>query len=305
MNNKSQILPQISNITARVLLVIGVCAFFISGFLWFQHVYSSPRNVFLGMLENSFQTYGIGRSVEQSDDFQSIDQTILLQAYRQQAARSITDLTYPNDESDAHVVTEAVGTPKEDLIRYRSIETSEVGADNQPLDFSETIDEWGRAESSSGQTDGELFTEASLGIVPFGVLAHEDRQELTQTIANRDVFQVDYADTEKSLWGWRPQLTYTVTVTPEDYIVMLKQFAQSVELNHLEDIDPAQFSDSPDLQFQITVDVWSRQLRELVFVDSGRTERYSSHGALLPITIPDAEETISVDELQTRLQSVQ
>jgi hypothetical protein len=53
------------------------------------------------------------------------------------------------------------------------------------------------------------------------------------------------------------------------------------------------------------VDVWSRHLISIYYLDSNRVEGFGGYGISMPITIPRDEDTIPVEELQNRIQSIQ
>ena len=287
----------------KVLFLFGILALLVTGYLWWRQVYSSPRNVFDAMLENSFSTSGVAKLVSQESGSQTFDQKSAVQTSDRKIAASQTTLSQQFEEA-ATVVTETVGTPDSDFVRYSKIETSQTSQDGKPLDFSSVLGVWGRsAQAQQGATSGELYGETVLGIVPFGYLPQSQRQEIMRLIRDKNVYEIDYAKVKREIKNGRPVYIYEVEVMPEHYVEMLKAFAGMVGLNQLEQFDPAAYGEAPALHFNLSVDVWSRQLVTAEYVDSGRTETYTSYGARVKADIP--EDTITVEELQTRLQSIQ
>lgn len=285
-----------------VLLVVSLLAFLASGYLWWNQVVNSPRNVFYGMLENSLSSAGVTKQAFQTSGAQTLEQTTFLQTGANKIAQSFTTLTQ-NDLDTTTVRTEGIGTPMTDYVRYTSIETAQTGATGEALDFSAVLGVWGRTADAGGVTVGELYGETVLGIVPFGYLRQPERHEVMTFIRQNNVYGVDYKGVEREVRHGRPIYVYRARVSPEHYVAMLKMFATGVGLTQLERFDPATFRDTPRFEFDLAVDIWSRQLVSIKYADSGRTETYLSHGARRDIALP--QQYIPVAELQARLQAIQ
>lgn len=286
----------------RVLLLIGFIVFLTGGALWWKNIANNPRNVFYGMLDNSMKTRGIGRHVMQDNGAQQLDQRTRLTLGQTAQASSSTVLTQNETTS---VRTDSIGTPTQDYVRYGAIDTDQPGSDGQPLNFDEILGVWGKAENIDqiNETRGELFGETVLGVVPLGFVRYEKRAELMDFIREQNVYNTDFSAATREIVNGRPQYTYNVQVTSQNYITMLKQFATAVGLNQLEAIDPAAFSDVAPFEFSVVVDIWSKQLVSIQYANSARTEDYGSYGQETVVMPP--EQTISIDELQLRLQNIQ
>lgn len=290
--------------SVRLIVLIALVIFVGGSWLWWQKVHNSPKNVFEAMLNNSLRTRGLTRHTVQSGDLQQLDQHVRLQSGQQAIAQSRTTLTQGAVQNpDASVKTESIGTPAVDYIRYVDIQTTQRNKDGQAFDFGEVLNRWGVTATDSLQTDGELFGEASLGVIPTGYLAPSKRAGIVKLIHDRNIYQIDYQTVERSTENGRPRYAYKVKANPEDYLIMLKEFAAALGLTQLKDLQPETYRGSAMLEFSVVVDVWSRQLVSLDFAASGRTETYSSYGARTPVELPT--DTISVQELQLRLQTVQ
>lgn len=286
----------------RILILLGLLLFVGAGAAWWTSVGSNPRNVFYDMLDNSMKTRSIGRHVVQDNGSQKLEQRSHLITGQTAQVNSLTTLSQGAGTS---VKTQSIGTPTEDFVRYVAIETDQLGASGQPLNFDNVIGVWGKstpAEQGEG-TRGELFGENVLGVIPIGFVPYERRVELIKLIDEQNVYDIDYSKTKREVVNGRPQYTYDVVVKSDKYITMLKEFAKSVGLTQLESLDPSSFADAEPFQFSMTVDILSRQLVSVAFTGSARTEVYSSHGHETSVTLPD--QTIPIDELQARLQNIQ
>lgn len=289
---------------ARVFISIAALLFVGFGFLLARSEFNDPENVFYGMIETSLSTQGVSRTVEQETNGQNLKQIVQLQTGQENTVAGKTELSQGSGEDQTTIVTESAATPTEDFVRYAVITTSQLGASGQPLDFSNVIGVWGRTPlDTSVQRGGELFSEASLGIVPFGQLDAPDRQALLSKIRELDVYGIDFSNIESKRTDGRPTYVYHAEIKPDRYIEMLQQFGTYIGTSQLDNLIPSNFASNQPIKIDFEVDVWSRQLTKATFVDSERMESYAAYGLKNKVAIP--EDSIPVSELQQLLQSVQ
>ena len=267
---------------------------------WYRSIYSDPRRVFSAMIENALQTGSVTKKVTQIDANQSLEQTVRLQTGKEHIAHGVTNISQQGAAS-ATVMTESIGTPTTDYVRYRSIETDQKGVQGNDLDFSEVVGVWGETPST-GETSGDIYNETALGVIPFGNVSNDDRKRLMSMVRELDVYRVEYANVQRVDTGGRAAYEYTVKVLPQAYVAYLKEYARSVGLTHLENINPDQYANADAIEFTVRVDILSRRLVGITY-QNGREERFVSYGGRVPVSKPT--ETISVDELQEKIQSVQ
>ncbi len=295
---------EIKNWWAPVLAGAAVIIFTASGWGWWHFVRSSPERTFYAAVVNSFRTTGVTRRVDQASSGQRLEQRTAVSVGAQHVAHGHTTISQQGDIT-AQVKTETISTPKEDYVRYTAIETTQKNQAGKPLDFSKLVNVWGKstAQGNSPQGAGELYNESVLGVVPVGNLSAAQRQEIMQFIRSKNVYTLDPKKIERGRDGMRPVYTYEVTVAPEAYIGMLKLFGKAAGLTQLEGIDPANYKEAQPLEFKVKVDVWSRQLSAITFGSGERTERLSGYGIPRSVALP--KDTISLQELQNRLQATQ
>lgn len=274
--------------------------------MWWHYVRSNPERTFFAAIENSLRTQGVTRQVEQASSGQKLDQRVQLSVGQQHVAHGQTVIEQQG-EVNATIKTEAISTPQEDYVRYTTIDTTQKSKDGKDLDFSKLVNLWGKAvPDPQGQTQsqvGELYNESVLGVVPVGNLRPRDRADIMKLVRENNVYKVDPKSVKRKLEKNRPVYTYDVTVMPEAYIGMLKKYGKAAGLKQLEAVDPASYKDTEPLTFQVSVDVWSRQLASIVFGGGERTEHMSGYGVARHVDFP--KETIPLSELQSRLQAVQ
>ncbi len=289
----------------RSLLVISVVILIASSWAWWHSVRSNPSRVFEGMLANNLKTIGVTDRLQESDGNQNVDQMIQLMTTPLNAVHAKTTLTQvQQDGSPASVITETVGTPTTDYVRYLDIQTGQKDAAGKPFDFSKVKNVWGKSTTSNSErsTNGELYNQSVLAVVPLANLPAQKRRTLLQQIQQNRVYEIDYSGLQREIRNGRPEYIYPVTIKPEPYVNMLKTFARYLGLTQLENIDTANYANAAPIEVLLSVDVWTKNLTKIAYAGGGRTETFSAHGGQFNISEPN--ETISIEELQTRIQSL-
>ncbi len=285
----------------RILWVAVILAVVLFGLnAWYKSIYSDPRAVFNAMLENSLRTESVTKEVVQNTDDQTLEQIIRLQAGEKHQAQSVTNLSQQGTAS-ATVVTESIGTPTSDYVRYRSISTEQKSEAGNDLDFTNILGIWGKTDIED-KTSGELYNESALGIIPFANLSKVDRKKVLDLASDMNVYRVEFQNVRKGTVNGRSTYEYTVKVLPEAYVAMLQEYARAAGLTHLENINPANYASADAIEFKVTVDILSRRLSSVTY-ETGRQEYYLSYGNQVQTDIPT--ETVTIEELQQRLQEVE
>jgi hypothetical protein len=265
--------------------------------VWQYHNATDPDRIFWGMVNENMQTSSYSRHTYQKSGAQSVDQIFQTATSPQNIVFSKTVFTQTGVDS-ATAVTENIGTPTADYVRYTSVDT----ADKQ--DFSNVIGLWGETANESGQTQGQVYNQSVLGVVPIGNLTSSQRRELIKIMHDKGAYEYRIVETTHSLPFYRPTHKMSVTVNPVGYITALKQYAQYVGLNHLQDVNPEEYAKAAKLSFTVSVDGWTHQMTQINQGSGGKSEFIS--GQNLRKKLPGVpKDAISVDELQTKLQLVQ
>ena len=292
------------NSTPRLLATIAFVLFIGCGLLLIRERRNDPEHVFYSMLKNNLSSQGVSRTVTQEGGGQTLVQTTQLQTGEQNVASSQTELIQGSEDSKTVIVTESIGTPTEDFIRYSRVETDQLGATGQPLDFSKVTGTWGQSMSGDGiERGGEVFGESTLGIVPFGFINREQTEELLSSIRSNDVYGIDFSQVESSELDGRPTYVYHAEIKPDQYVRMLQQFSSYIGTTQLDQLNAESFVSNQPIKIDFEIDIWSQQLRKATFVDGQREETYTSYGLRQEVLTPT--ESITVNELQRLLQSVQ
>jgi hypothetical protein len=289
------------SIAAAILVIVIV-----GGWLWWHNVHSDPQRVFEAMLANSLQTTAVTRHIEQSSAVQQMDQTIQFTTSPTNQAHASTILTQ-GGAGEARIEAETISTPYTEYVRYKSIDTPLKTADGKPVNFSKAIGIWGKNLSPTtdeeAQTNGELFGDSTLGVVPFANFPVHTRKALLRYLKENTVYSPDYSHVDRKIVNGRPEYTYAVTMKTQAYVEYLKKVAHEVGLTQLESVDVSKLAGSPDLKFELTVDVWSRQLVRVAAEGSEQGETLSAHGVVRYAETPT--DVISIDDLQSIIYTIQ
>jgi hypothetical protein len=287
-----------STLTSLVLAALVIFGF--SGWAWWHYVQSKPTKVFDRMLSTLLTAQSVTKTISQEENGQKLEQTIQLTLQPKAQVHSENVL----DQGQAVITTESIGTLQNDFVRYLDIKTDQKNSSGSSFDFSNVLTVWGKSgDNKEAGEEAQLFNQTVLGVVPVANLPLGARQELLRQIRTDKVYTVNYGSVKRSNSNGRPVYTYDVTVEPVAYINMLKTFAHSLGLSQLDQVDASQYTNTPALKFSFDVDVWSAQLTKVTYTGSNRTETYSAYGARAVVNQP--KDTITLEELQTRLQSIQ
>lgn len=265
--------------------------------IWQYHNSTNADRVFWGMVNENLQTSSYSRHTYQKSGAQSVDQVFQTATSPQNTVFSRTVFTQTGVDS-ATAVTENIGTPKADYVRYISVDTG------QKQNFSSVLGIWGESEDGTGLTQGQIYNQSVLAVAPIGNLTAAQRRAIIKTMHDTNAYEYRIIETTHSLPFYRPNHKIMVTVSPVGYVTALKQYAEYTGLNHLKDINPQDYAEAAKISFTIAVDGWTHQMTQTTQGGGGKTEFIS--GQNMRRNLPAApKDAISVDELQTKLQLIQ
>lgn len=283
----------------KILVGVGIFLFIISGAAWCLLVRNTPENTFEAMLDNGFRTASVTRQVEQVSSNQKMAQIVRIQNLSEHVAWGRTAIS--QDGGATKVVTESIGTPNADYVRYVQIQTEQKNQQGKELDFDSTLNVWGKNQSEAGGPIGDLYGDSSLGLFLFADLSASQRNQMLDLIEKNNVYETDYNSAKRIFKNGRPYYIYRVSIKPSAYIAMLKQFGIDTGLQQLSTLDPSAYEDAQPQVFDVAVDILSQRLTKVTTVSGNRQETYSGYGIIQEIKIPT--DAIPLQELQERLQA--
>lgn len=287
----------------KIITGLAVIIFLGTGWVWWHNIRSNPETVFKEMIANSLRTTAVTDHIKQTSSGQELDQTINLMTTPVHVAHAEAVLSQQGDTS-ASVTTETIGTPFTDYVRYVNIATDQKDTNGKALDFSKVLNIWGKAGTGADptSTNGEIYNQTILSVVPIANLPVGQRKELLNQIENQGVYTTA-PSVDRHIENGRPTYTYKVTIKPQAYVAMLKTLGHDLGLSQLETVRPEDYASAQSIDFNLSVDVWTRTLKSISYTSGDRTETFSAYGLHKNIAFP--KDTISTEDLQTRVQSLQ
>ena len=286
--------------TVGLLVVGSLLLFGASGYYWYQNIFTDPDRILSDMLDKSLQTSSLYRSVSQKSGQGSVDQELFTSFSPEVIAHSITRLQEINDLGRTTVVTETIGTQDTDIVRYTDINIE--GQSNVKRNFDNVLNAWGKrvADPQNGQTVSFL-NDALFVVVPFGNMNSSQRSEMKDEIQKVNLY--DYTSAKKSNENGRPMMTYAIDLDPKALVGVLAKYVKISGIGDDTSLNPAAYEGATRIQIELKVDMLSRHVKSIDFVNSGRNEEYKGYNLRREVEFPS--ETIDINELQMRLQEIE
>lgn len=284
-------------------LLVAVSTVIVSGYIYWNKPERVSKRVFWGAVNQNLKTSSFSRYSTIKNAGQSSNQQIDVFITPKQGIHSQTRFVQTGlDEAEA--LTENLGTPHADYVRYTKITSSQKNSKGEKYDFSRIIGVWGGTKEDNNKTNGQQFGQSILTSIPVGNLTSEQRIKLIKMMQDSKVYEFSKPQVSRDGMLFRPTYSYTVKLKPVEYVKILKQFGEYVGLNQLNGLNPDDYKNVPDTAFQITVDGWSKTITSIVEPGSSRREYISGRNALKVMPgIP--RDSVNMSELQSRLQSIE
>ncbi len=285
------------------LYIAGAALLAVTGVLWWDHRNTSPERVFWGTVRQGMMTSGVTVETKQSGTGSSLHQTVQYSMGGQAAVHTLTNLV----QGGTTIIDEAVATPAADYTRYTSIKTDQKTASGKTMDFSKVLGIWAKSGGDSGQQlpQAILGTNLPLGgvVIPLAQLQPAQRDKLYSQIQKDGLYDISFKDVTASHKDGRLVYTYKVSIQPEKYATMMKQFGKSTGLHMLDALNPEQYAGQPAFTVVLTIDARAHQLVSAASEDGNIKQTYTAYDMPAIITVPT--HAISSTEMQKRLQELQ
>lgn len=283
-----------------LFLLISIIALGVSGYFWWQVVYSRPENVFRRMLNNSLSAKSVIKSSVTLGPDQKVVQTSEYYLFPDPKVHGVVKIEQEGEQRSL-VTRETLATGKTNFVRLVSVETSQKSTSGQPYDFSSIAGVWGvtpadETNNSTTQLYGQNVA------VPFAPLTSSQRRQVLSQINADGVYDVKYNKVTRITSNGRPAYQYKVTVKPEAFIKMMKSVGNFVGAKGFNEVNSDEYKNLPPVDFTFIVDILSGDLMRVEY-GTGQAEDYASAGKRNATQAPNS--AISMNELQQRLQKLQ
>src|SRR3989344_1660774 len=184
----------------RSIISLALIAIVTGGWAWWHFVHNDPKRVFWSAIDNAFQTNSYSRQTVQGETAQSLNQKVYVNTSPRQLVYGTNEVIQTGQDA-LYVVTDVAGDPTSDFVKYNLVNTSQKNAQGKPQDYSSILGIWGTTASStdSSITDGQLYNQSVLGVLPFANLRHADRKDMIKLIMDKQVYNVDFSKTTRKI----------------------------------------------------------------------------------------------------------
>ncbi len=283
---------------ATVLVVVGLAGFAMSGYYWYQKSFTNTDRIFYGMISKSLDTRSITRTIVQEEASRTDAQNTFLQFSPETMVGTKASVEQVDTNRQAsRVATETIGTKTADYIRYTDV--SLPNSDSNSVDYSKIVNIWAKRDNNPEQGEvPQTLNEASFTFVPFGNFSPDDRQKIINLIKEKQAYTLSNDNIVYE--NGRPILTLNASIKPKALVEVMREYAEMTGIGNKDQLDPSQYSNSSTFTIKLRIDVITRHLKQVVYPNDERTEDYDAYGLTLRLAEP--KESISVDELQGKLQ---
>jgi hypothetical protein len=270
-------LPSLSRRSLKLsLIALAALVLILAGTVWFYKTYSSPKNVFWGMVSNNLSTAGVTRLTDQTTCLPvnaQMSNVIQINFQPKLQVHCVTKVANGN----TFLTIESIGNRTADYQHYLQI--LQPGTPQSKLN-----DIYGLWLKNNGDPNAEakLYTLVLNDPALFGSLTSPQKQSLIVLL--HKAYNPNLKKAVKQKNGGRSVYVYQVDLGFRKYAEAEKLYAQYLHLPIAGRINPANYAPTNRVSLTFTVDVLSRQLKE-VRTQSLR-EQYSGYGIQNPAQLP-------------------
>lgn len=306
-NMKLKSVRQVHDIKPLWLVASGCVILAISGLLWWKFVYQEPSRVFWGAVSNSLQTSAVTRRVSQSGNDLGMDQVLVMQYGSNNSVLNRTTLKH----GQTTIVTEQIGLPDADYTRYTKIQTEgqDKATGQEKQDLEKVVNKWAKTsiDTTKAQQQPSLFAQSSIGLaggnlIPIANLPDKQHDSLMRLMRDGQVFAIDMRKVKRETVAGRPTYTYPVDIQAVPYAALQKTYSSMLGSKMLENVDPSEYKSQASVRVDISIDVWSRQIRKVDVASEGRAEKFSSYGVGRRVIEPNT--SITGEQLQELVKNL-
>lgn len=273
---------------------LALCLIIGGGLLWYTKIYSSPERVFWGMIDNNLATQGVTKALKGTTPTGSTNSLTQLTWNPNPTVKSLREVTYQNTKPPTIVALEGATTPSASLQHYAKID------DGKGRDYRQIYGLWIKTQGGDSNQSAPNFNDAIFNVLLFGNLKLADRVSITDKL--HQAYEVDFAATGKHMADGRKVFTYNVKLNLQRYAEAAKMYSKIYGLPSEKTINPDNYANAQPVALQISVDVLSHQIDNIVYLQSKSAEAYSGYGITPQTDKP--KNIVSTEAFQRALQSV-
>ncbi len=280
----------------KTIIAVAVILFVVSSIIWWRQIRNNPENIFRSVINNNLRTASVTRTTAQESGAQKLKQIMRIQNRTQHVTNGKTILS---QGKGTVVITESIGTPNTEYIRYVSIDTDQKNSKGQGLSFDGVLGLWAENNPEENKLSS-LYQDVTIGgFFLFADLDAQSRQTLVNKIFDNGVYDVDYATSKRFNVSGRPKMSYKIKLNLKQYITSIQEYGKMVGISQFDEIDPNAYEGAEPIAMSVVVDVLTQRI-DAVKTDDGSTDQtYNGYGIIENINIP--QNAMPASELQEKL----
>jgi hypothetical protein len=276
-----------------ILALVGSIVILAGSAFWFYKVYSNPENVFWGMVGNNLSTPSISKEIVQKSEGSSSKENTLIAFRPAPSVHDIKEISTTVNGTKSRIKVESIGTPKDTYQRYVLIEQPVQPGKSKP-DYSNIYKMWLKNGGNAQANNSQLFNNALFSGFLFGNLQPNNRD--TAVSYMRKAYKVNFDDINNKSDNSRKTYTYKVKLSLKEYAKGAHYYAELLRLPNAKQISADNYKATDKLEMAVTVDVLSRQLRQVTYTSNSSSEKYTAYGIVPNFESP--KKTVSYNDLQ-------
>jgi len=288
----------------RVLAVASVLLL-ASAYLSYTRLYLTPERRFWMAINNSLSTPSVVKATETGGTGNKTTEATRFIYGAQAAQNKLNSVSFKTATSESNVTTETITTPKTQYVRYVNIFSTEKKEGGGAYNFESVIGRWAKQdvgnEASALDNQRLTYIQPLVTLVPFGNLTADARNELLAYMKSNGAYNVDFTNVQYQMENGKKYATYPVKVMTKKYVTALQKFFTAAGFGDFPPLDASGYPENARVNATFRIDMKSGTVAGISF--NGQTENYLNNGVANELKMPTA--TLSLDELQSRLQSAQ
>lgn len=289
----------------RRLVTLSLLLLLVGSYLAYTRLYLTNERRFWMAINNSMSTPSVVKTVETGGTGnKSIKVTRYV--YGSQAAQDeVSSVGFKNATSESNVTIETITTPSTQYVRYANIFSTEKTASGGAYNFESLKNVWAKqASTTSAEQINEKrlsYLQSQVTLVPFGNLTASARQAITAELKAKHAYEVDFINANTQADDSGTFISYSVRVHTKQYVTILRNYFKTAGLGDFPALDPTGYAEGARVNANILVNKKNNMVSGVSF--NNQIESYGNYGVLKNVDLP--VKTVSIDELQSKLQSAQ
>lgn len=260
--------------------------------LWFVKIYADPQHVFWATIKQNLSTQSLTKTSITRGTASISSQFTTVRFSPNLRVHDIKQITDKSSRPASKITLETIGTATADYQRYSHIERP--SSKLKQKDYQNIYNAWLK---NGGQVDGtgQIAGNTLFGAVLFGDFNPTTEDKLFNELQN--AYEIDFKSVNKHGDNHRRVYVYTVAIPLTKYAQAAHNYATALNLPLAAQINPKNYRPTDKLNVKISIDVLSREIKKIEYLNQRFSENYSGQGNAISISPPS--KTVSASTFQS------